>query len=205
MLLADIRQDAVRAVPARLDALDAAALDSVVSQLIDEVSARLAADNMRSEDAEFEAACDLRYEGQFHEVIVPSTVGELRSGELAELEQRFAAEHDRLYGWSSPGSRVELVNIRVTGKMVTPKPERQVLASSNGSSADRSVRGRRRAYLPREKTFAEVTVYDGLSLLPGASHEGPLIIELPTTTVFVPEWFAMEVTPHGDFLLSVKP
>jgi N-methylhydantoinase A len=200
MLLADVRQDAVRAVPGRLDTLDRALRANAADGLVEELRGRLESENVSANAALFEAACDLRYEGQFHEVIVESSLEELHSADLAALEERFALEHDRLYGWSSPGSRVELVNLRITAIVPSERPERElVVASSNGRATPT---GQRRAYLPRERTFEEVAVYDGLSLPAGAEFSGPLIVELPTTTVFVPEWYAMEVTRHGDFLLS---
>jgi len=46
-----------------------------------------------------------------------------------------------------------------------------------------------------------VDVFDGEAMLAGMSLHGPCIIELPTTTVFVPENHQVEVTDFGDFLL----
>ena len=205
MLLADVRQDVVRAVPGAVAALEPAALAATVEQLVAEVHERLRIDGFRAEDAAIEAMCDLRYEGQFHEVVVPAPSDELRRGVLAGVVERFAIEHDRLYGWSSPDSAVELVNLRLTGKVVTPKPERTEFAADGDWTPARAIRTRRRAYLPREQTFREIDVFDGATVPAGARLAGPVIVELPTTTLFVPEWCELVVTSHGDFLMTARP
>jgi N-methylhydantoinase A len=187
MLLADVRQDVVRAVPGAIHAIEPAALAAIVEQVVAEVHDRLRQDGFSPEVAEIEAMCDLRYEGQFHEVVVPALADELRRGELSGVVARFELEHDRLYGWASPGSPVELVNLRLTGKVPTQKPERAELVADAGWSAEQAIRSRRRAYLPREQLFREVDVFDGTTLPAGGQIGGPAIVELPTTTLLLPE------------------
>jgi N-methylhydantoinase A len=204
MLLADVRQDVVRALPGSVGAIAPAAIAAAVEQLVAELRDRLGTDGFRPDEIELSASCDLRYEGQFHEVVVPAPVERLRRGLLEDVVERFGVEHDRLYGWSSPGSPVELVNLRLTGTIVTRKPERPAVAADPSWTPARAVRERRRAYLEREGGFGEVDVLDGLALPAGAHAAGPLLVELPTTTLFVPEPYELLVTAGGDFLLTER-
>lgn len=93
---ADRRADAQRTVlgdeEARIDALR------------DEVAGALGA------EPEIEVAWDLRYRGQSHELTV-------RGAEREELRERFEALHEERYGHRDPDGEVELVTVRVTGRL----------------------------------------------------------------------------------------
>jgi N-methylhydantoinase A len=204
MLLADIRHDAVRALPGRLSALDPEAVAAVVEQLVSEVLERMRAEGVADDAVAFEVACDLRYQGQFHEIVLVLPLEELRAGRLGAVPVRFDAEHERRYGWATPGAELELVNVRVAGAAARPKPVRTAPAPAADAAPDPAVRGTRRAWLPFQARFAEVPVLDGSAMAPGMRLPGPGIVELPTTTLFVPEAASLQVTAHGDFQLSVR-
>jgi N-methylhydantoinase A/oxoprolinase/acetone carboxylase beta subunit len=97
---ADRRADAQRTV---LGGDDEAGVDA----LRDEVAAALGG------DPELEVAWDLRYHGQSHELTV-------RSAERAQLRERFEALHEERYGHRDPDGDVELVTVRVTGRLPAP-------------------------------------------------------------------------------------
>ena len=80
MLLADVRHDAVRAVPGRMSDVDPAAVIAAVRDLVTEVLARMRTEGFAPEDVELQAACDMRYEGQFHEIVVPASSTFSRGG-----------------------------------------------------------------------------------------------------------------------------
>jgi N-methylhydantoinase A len=204
MLLADVRHDAVRALPGRLSALDPDTLAAVVEQLVAEVLERMRSEGVADDAVGLTVACDLRYQGQFHEIVLPLPLGELRAGRLAPVPAHFDAEHERRYGWATPGGELELVNVRVTGRAARPKPVRPATAHAADPTPAPAVRGTRRAWLPFAATFTHVPVLDGSALAPGMRLAGPGIVELATTTLFVPEVWDLEVTTHGDFHLGVR-
>jgi N-methylhydantoinase A len=92
---ADRRADAQRTVLGHDDA--------GVEQLRDEVRATLGG------EPEIELAWDLRYHGQSHELTV--------RGEGEDLHERFEALHEERYGHRDPDGEVELVTVRVTGRL----------------------------------------------------------------------------------------
>ena len=75
------------------------------------------------------------------------------------------------------------------------------MPARDGSAQD-ALRGERDVYLPTRQVFGSVGVYDGDALGAGEQLEGPAVVELLTTTLFVPETHRMTVTEFGDFLLA---
>jgi N-methylhydantoinase A len=96
---ADRRADAQRTVLGD----DEASVDA----LRDEVGAALGG------EPEIEVAWDLRYHGQSHELTV-------RGAQRDELGERFEALHEERYGHRDPDGDVELVTVRVTGRLPAP-------------------------------------------------------------------------------------
>jgi N-methylhydantoinase A/oxoprolinase/acetone carboxylase beta subunit len=95
---ADRRADAQRTVLGEGDG------GTGVDALRDEVRAALGG------EPELEVAWDLRYHGQSHELTV-------RGGEPTDLRRRFEALHEERYGHRDPDGEVELVTVRVTGRL----------------------------------------------------------------------------------------
>jgi N-methylhydantoinase A/oxoprolinase/acetone carboxylase beta subunit len=95
---ADRRADAQRTVLGDGDR------EAGVDALRDEVRATLGG------EPELEVAWDLRYHGQSHELTV-------RGAERADLRERFEDLHEERYGHRDPDGEVELVTVRVTGRL----------------------------------------------------------------------------------------
>jgi N-methylhydantoinase A len=202
LLLADVRHDAVRAMPVRLTDLDTDSFAAAIDELVGQVLTRMGHEGFGVEDVNIEPACDLRYVGQFHEITLPVSVAESRHGDVASVRARFHAEHERRYGWCSVGDELELVNLRVAARAQRTNPARRRI---DAGDLDAAFLASREAYLPGADTFAPVSAYAGLRLGAGAVVRGPAIIELPTTTVVVPDSSDLTVTPTGDFLLRARP
>ena len=94
-------------------------------------------------EPEIEVAWDLRYRGQSHELTV-------RGAERDELRERFEALHEERYGHRDPDGEVELVTVRVTGRLPAPPVDFGAPAGERGRRARRSSRcPRRRSSCPR--------------------------------------------------------
>jgi N-methylhydantoinase A/oxoprolinase/acetone carboxylase beta subunit len=78
--------------------------DASVDALRDEVTGALGG------EPDIEIAWDLRYRGQSHELTV-------RGAQPDEVRERFEALHEERYGHRDPDGEVELVTIRVTGRL----------------------------------------------------------------------------------------
>jgi N-methylhydantoinase A len=98
---ADRRADAQRTV------LGHDGADPPLGALCEEVGAALGG------EPEIELAWDLRYRGQSHELTV-------RGAQRRELRERFEALHEERYGHRDADGEVELVTVRVTGRLPAP-------------------------------------------------------------------------------------
>jgi N-methylhydantoinase A len=115
--------------------------------------------------------CELRYRGQAHELAVEGT---------DDLGERFAAAHERAYGYRDDDAEVELVTVRVTGSRAGPEIEANRGGSLPGTGS-------------RTTPFGEATVFDGV---PDAV-QGPAIVELGESTLVVPPAWSGEADEGG--------
>jgi len=121
----------------------------------------------------FEPSCDLRYRGQGYELNLPYS---------ADVLRRFHAEHKRRYGYSSPEREVEIVTVRMRGRVASPeKLSRLKIREEQGSLRPATAmvhfagRRHRTHVLPR------------VSIPAGKRYRGPAIItEYSATTVIPP-------------------
>jgi N-methylhydantoinase A len=168
-----------------------------------EAQATLSAEHVPPERQHLRFALDLRYVGQYHEVNVPIGPVEVEALPIAALAERFHARHDQLYGYAVPGAPVEMVTVRLTALGETLKP-RLPSGQRRAASSAHALKGQRQAYLPAERAFAAVPVYDGAALDFGSQLDGPALVELETTTVFVPGEYRLMCDPLGSFALFLK-
>ena len=68
-------------------------------------------------------------------LLLERSPAEVRGGGLGDLEERFNALHEQLYGFRMPGTASEIVNLRAVGYGAVPKPE---LPSGDLGSPDAS-------------------------------------------------------------------
>src|ERR1041385_7735829 len=117
ILISDVVKDHSRTVLLRVGVKSkkardfSAQLDPVFAELKRNIAAELKKEDWQGR-ALFEPSCDLRYRGQGYELNLPYDAGVL---------QRFHAEHKRRYGYSSPEREVEIVTVRMRGKVASPE------------------------------------------------------------------------------------
>ena len=114
-----------------------------------------------------------------------STPARCAANGLADLEERFNALHEQLYGFRMPGTASEIVNLRAVGYGAVPKPE---LPVGDARRAGRVGRRRRRARgRLRRRARARRRSTTARSSQPGAALDGPAIVtEFDSTTVVLP-------------------
>jgi N-methylhydantoinase A len=134
-----------------------------------------------------------------------SSIAALDAHDTDSIADTFHDEHNRLYGYSLKDQDVaiEIINVRVQALGITEKPvfKKEKFAGTDPSSA---LKGERAAYIPTEKSFATVPVYDGHKMRYGNQVAGPAIIEQVTTAIFVSEIFDCVVDQFGSFALYQK-
>jgi len=192
LLATDVRAEVARTVlrPGS-GAVDAGELDRAVRSMSTEAGARLDAP-----DAAIALAVDCRYKGQGFELTVPLRA--TTPDALAEVRTAFHDAHEAVFGHSAADEPVEIVALRVTatapGRSFAPT---ELDAAGRAASA--------RATSVRKVfdggVWVEAPVFDRDELPPGATIEGPAIVEEPESICWVPVGWRAEVDPFGSLVL----
>jgi N-methylhydantoinase A len=153
-----------------------------------------------AEDAQRIAyTADMRYHRQGYEIPVALEPSEVRDGGLGDLEERFNALHEQLYGFRMPGTASEIVNLRAVGYGAVPKPE---LPTGDLGSPDASAAVVDEHEVVFDGGRVATKIYDRSRLEPGALLSGPAIVtEFDSTTVVLPGYRA-EVDANFNILIT---
>jgi len=155
----------------------------------------IAPDNMR-----FSYACDLRYEGQYTEIEVPVPLsnGSFNLDQLLGLMKDFDQKHDILYGYSLPGTTLELLCLRLRVEGTTEKIEMPEMPYM-GEDASSAVKAQRKVCHNGE--FLTVPIYDGNRVGNGHRISGPAIVEEPNTTIFLTADYELVCDRYNNYLM----
>ena len=205
MLMGDLKHDFVRTFVARLDSVDWHALRSLIAEMIADGDRLLDEERIPAPNRDFRIKLDCRYLKQYHEVSFEVSKVSVDAGDTRIIETAFHEEHNRLYGYSleDEGVPVDIINVRVQAIGITDKP---TFAAQERVDADPkpALKGERNAYIPNDKTFRNIPVFDGHRLQHGQHLAGPAIVEEITTSIFVGESFDCLVDKYGSFALYQK-
>jgi N-methylhydantoinase A len=205
MLMSDLKHSFVRSYPTNLNQADPQVFGRLFEQMRREGKQLLVHEGIKESDIEYHYSLDLRYVKQYHEVEVPVTAQEVDVFDVLSMARKFHPAHNALYGYSleDQGTPVELINMRLVCIGRTDKPKFQEQQPAGGAP-EKAYKKNRKVYLPLDKQFREVPVYDGLALQFGNRIEGPAIIEQVNTTTFVTPEFNVLTDRYGSFTMYLK-
>jgi N-methylhydantoinase A len=189
ILISDVVKDHSHTVLRRMKKLPLGEMNAIFSELQRAVSAELKKEEWKGK-AGYERSCDLRYCGQGYELTLPFS---------ADLLQRFHKEHKRRYGYSSEDSEIEIVTVRLRGRVASPEKLTRVKIESpagklKSASAAVIFNGKKHktAILPRE------------SLKPEKRYRGPAILTEYSATTVVPPGMRFYCDHAGNVVIEVK-
>ncbi|MCZ6873360.1 MAG: hydantoinase/oxoprolinase family protein [bacterium] len=173
--------------------IDLAQLGQLLGRLEQQGRQTLAAEGYTDAQTQLEPYADLRYAGQNSELTIPIESDLSTPEGLSRLQEAFAVEHNRTYGYRSDEEPIQLMSLRLLARGLTDDvrvPERLSLVSNATATSDRQATSRQAYFGPQHGWLAtplRVTRQD----LAHGTHEGPLIIEeYDATTVILPGWRA---------------
>jgi N-methylhydantoinase A len=172
--------------------IDAAALQREYREL--EAGLRVELEARGASDARVEWGADLRYADQGYDLAVAVDRGAEPRDLLSRLRDGFDAEHARAYGHASADDEVELVNVRVTGRL-----PREGTLSRSTRAAERGP-GHRSVWFGPADGRRDVPVIGRADLR--QAIDGPALVEeFDTTTVVPPGWRA-SLDTHDSIVLE---
>ncbi|MEW6424072.1 MAG: hydantoinase/oxoprolinase family protein [Bacillota bacterium] len=205
MLMSDLKHDFVRTYHTVLDQLDKERLRDLFAEMAREGLGMLKTEHIPENMVRYSYYLDMRYVKQYHEVNVEISAEELFADDLDSILAKFHHKHNTLYGYSleKEGTPVELINVRLSCTGLTEKPKFLTYEYA-GPDPSGAYKRHRQIYLPAQKTFREVPVFDGDRLRCGNLIAGPAIIEqINTTTLITPEYTCL-VDRYNSFVLFLN-
>ena len=143
----------------------------------------------------FERSLDLRYRGQGYELNIPAT---------GNADARFHQEHQRRYGYHHPSKQIELVTVRLRGRIKAPQlAVAPIAAKKRDKSSLQTVAVERVRVVFHGKSVA-TPVYERDDLNPGRSLEGPAIITEYSATTVIPPRKEFQVDRAGNLLIAIR-
>src|SRR5438270_203516 len=201
LLVADYLVDTVRAYVVPLSQVDVARVTTLMGELLDEARKELEPANLGADQVSTALYAQMCYPGQNFDMSVPVPEGaSLTDAGLLDLAGRFHAQHEADRGFSFPAQQPLLRGVRLVAKGFTPKPGRLAEPGQVGDPSQART-GTRPVHFGHG--FVDTPVYDGSALGPGASLQGPALVEEPFTVVVVAPGSSLVLDEHGNYDITV--
>ncbi len=205
-LVAPLSFDFIRTYMLKVNpALDWGALGGIYAEMEEEGRRLLAKAGVPADQVTITRSADMRYALQGREIDVPIPAGRLGAGQEAEILAAFQAAHMRKFNWGHPDLEVMGVNWKVVAAGPRPQVSLQRLAGGDGAGGEPRAAHKkdRPVYFPERGGLAPCPVYDRYRLRPGASLEGPAVIEERESTIVVGPGGQASVDDLGNVVVSV--
>lgn len=201
LLMSDIRHSTQRSFFRSVTDTPADEAAALFQQLRSFLEEQLAADGIEQGKRRFHCFADLRYEGQFHELLTPIDNPESYGWWDHEgIRTRFVALHQKTYGHADPDSPIEIVNLRMEGfgeidKMGHDSDLGEVDQAQLSSNI-------RKVFLGNEQGFQDVPVHVRGILREGDILVGPALATQTDSTVLLLSGHTGKVGPNGVMIIS---
>jgi N-methylhydantoinase A len=201
LLCADVVHDYIRSELKPLGELSPDHVETMFAALEERAREELNTERLDAAQARFTRELDLRYSGQGYEIRT-SLEGLYRHHVSAEtllmLRARFDERHAQAHGHAASERAVEVVSYRVRVRVVVPKYEPR--EEKLGAPRTPRAKGTRDVYF--EDVAVRTAIYERDSLHPGATLNGPAIVEQFDATTAVPAGWSARVDGFGNLVIE---
>jgi N-methylhydantoinase A len=201
LLVADYVVDLLRSYVTPISQVDLDRLRALMAELLDESTKELAPAQLPTGSVRTDLFVQMAYGGQNSDMSVPVPEGtRLDAGGLLDLAQRFHDMHEADRGFAFRNQQPVVRGVRLTARGETEKPG-HMAELGTVSDAAAAVKGTRPVYFGVE--FADTPIIDGAVLGPGATVQGPALIEEPFTVVTVSPGWTARLGEHASYDLTL--
>ncbi|HEX6078387.1 MAG TPA: hydantoinase/oxoprolinase family protein [Methylomirabilota bacterium] len=195
LLEAEVEHHLVRTVLRPLFGTKPSEIGAVAAEMEREAEALLRAEGSRAR-VEIARSIDLKYQGQSFELTVPLPPS-FTDEAFRTLAADFGREHERTYGHQAEGDPIQIVNLRLTARVLRPADRAAIRLQE-----DRAARGGdRRAYFgPAHGTIATPVITR--AALDATARPGPLLLDEYDATTLVPPGCAARLDAHGNVVIT---
>jgi N-methylhydantoinase A len=195
LLEAEVEHHLVRTVLRPLFGTKPSEIGAVVAEMEREAEALLRAEGSQAR-VEIERSVDLKYQGQSFELTVPLPPA-FSDEAFRTLAADFGREHERTYGHQAEGDPIQIVNLRLTARVLRPADRAAIRLQD-----DRAGRGGdRHAYFgPAHGAIATPVITR--AALGATARPGPLLLDEYDATTLVPPGCAARLDAHGNIVIT---
>jgi N-methylhydantoinase A len=190
ILISDVVKDHSRTVLLRVapGAAFSGQLDPVFVELRRNIATELEKEDWQGRTV-FEPSCDIRYRGQGYELNLPYA---------ADVLKHFHAEHKRRYGYSSPDRDVEIVTVRMRGRVASPeKLARLKIREEEGRLRPSTLM----VHFAGRRYKTQVVPRSAINA--GKRYRGPAIITEYSATTVVPPGLSYSKDRAGNLVIEI--
>lgn len=200
LLSSPLAYEVVRARRLPLDEAGVEALRAELAAMMEDTRSVLVAAGAPADAIDHAFRLDMRYRGQGYEVEVE--LAGLDACTRAALERAFAAVYARTFGLAFPEQPAEIVNWKVEAIGPAPRNGTHYRLSVQGTAAT-ALKGHRPAWSADADAMVPHAVYDRYALKPGATIEGPALIEERESTCVLAAGDRLSVDPNLNLIIDI--
>jgi len=153
----------------------------------------LSEEGIQMDDLILEPALDMRYQGQSFEITVPFS---------HHFLEEFHKAHKKLYGYSDTAKPVELVNVRLRARGLTPKPRLNPIKVGRATPPSEACVAKVETVF--QGRTMKVPVYERKLLMANNRVSGPAIVVEYSATVVIPPFAKGEIDSLGNILMEIN-
>ncbi len=199
---APVAFDLSRSRRTALEDVDLKEIETLFQELEREAGAILQQSGAKQKVA-FERTLMMRFVGQGAETDLPIDRKPFHRRSKAGIRAMFDAAYQKLYGRTYPDNPVEFVTFKVRASL-PERPFKLPPLSRRKGNVKSCIKGRRQAFSLSQRKYIPFTVYDRLTLFPGAKMPGPAIIEEKESTIVLGEDAQARVDEFGFVWIDIK-
>ena len=197
LVMAKMRRDATATYLERSSSLDLADLRERLGGMAKVVEERLRADGVREESISLSCFLEMRCLGQAHEIPVPLGPSPDQV-DMSAIDGAFRKIYVERYGRNpDPATEWEVISIQIIGEGEVQTYSAKTWRAKRGGGEDHAEV--RKVWF--EGKWRDTSVFDRTEVGPGATVEGPAIIEESGATTVIPPGWRVTVHASGHLLL----
>jgi N-methylhydantoinase A len=178
-------------------------MNEIFAALREEGNSRLKSQDIPPNARRYAYSIDCRYERQNYEITVgfempPSGNADART--LEAVRASFDSEHERLYGYSDSGRKLQLVNFRVSAIGEIGHPN--IKATVREGSEKLCPIGSRSVRFDGRPGTVDTKIYRREDIAAGSRLEGPAIVEQMDSTSVIPPGWSASGDEYGNIIVK---
>ncbi|MEK6710685.1 MAG: hydantoinase/oxoprolinase family protein [Nitrospinota bacterium] len=202
LLVVPIKMDTVDSQVCPLDQVDLNKINAMLADREKKCIALLKAAGVREREIRIQRMADISFLGQGFPLTIPIPTGKLGPQHIQVIDKTFRELYSTTHGGVIGAVPLQAMSWRIFSMGPDPKANFRFTNLSGGGSRN-VLKGTRRIYLPENKGFRKVNVYDRYLLKPGQKLKGPALVEERVTTTVIGSRSAFYVDKHQTLIIEL--